>query len=294
MSSLQERFKTYFRENCPFTTEEDLDEILAFIEEEVAAAVEDEHERQWATARNLERQRILGLIEQLRGKYQMNYEVSGFGGGMLKFLDDLLSKIRGTAFTNEKAGEYKPLVGGVEPLTKVDLDRDVMPHLSQEETECSKKTCCTIQYGEDAGVCMLDNCKCHKPRTENTEKEGASFSGPVWLSEKLPMPESYTHVRAHKGVYCDYHHEICDEHHARPKETTTLQSFDYEKVSHTHCWNQKQPSACSIPLANHKQCCLCSTPQSREQGVEVERFRELGDRLVEDVKRDCEIDETNQ
>lgn len=27
--------------------------------------------------------------------------------------------------------------------------------------------------------------------------------------------------------------------------------------SHTHCWDQKQPSACGIPLEEHEQCCLC-------------------------------------
>lgn len=30
-------------------------------------------------------------------------------------------------------------------------------------------TCCTIQYGEDTGVCMLDNCSCHTPKTIHSE-----------------------------------------------------------------------------------------------------------------------------
>lgn len=37
---------------------------------------------------------------------------------------------------------------------------------------CSKGVCCTIQYGEDAGVCMLDNCSCHTPTPPPTEWEG--------------------------------------------------------------------------------------------------------------------------
>lgn len=32
---------------------------------------------------------------------------------------------------------------------------------------------------------------------------------------------------------------------------------NYEALSHTHCWNQEQPSACGISLVRHKQCCLC-------------------------------------
>lgn len=36
--------------------------------------------------------------------------------------------------------------------------------------------------------------------------------------------------------------------------------IDYEKnQSHYHCWNQKQPCACGIPLEKHTQCCLCDT-----------------------------------
>lgn len=31
----------------------------------------------------------------------------------------------------------------------------------------------------------------------------------------------------------------------------------YERISHIHCWNEKQPSACGISLEKHKQCCLC-------------------------------------
>jgi len=30
--------------------------------------------------------------------------------------------------------------------------------------------------------------------------------------------------------------------------------------SHSHCWDQKQPPACGIPLFKHPQCCLCDTP----------------------------------
>lgn len=31
---------------------------------------------------------------------------------------------------------------------------------------------------------------------------------------------------------------------------------NYERVSHTHCWNN-QPSPCGIPIEKHTQCCLC-------------------------------------
>jgi len=31
---------------------------------------------------------------------------------------------------------------------------------------------------------------------------------------------------------------------------------NYERVSHTHCWDN-QPSPCGIPLDKHTQCCLC-------------------------------------
>lgn len=37
------------------------------------------------------------------------------------------------------------------------------------KSKCSRETCCTIQYGEDAGVCMLDNCSCHTPKTTDSE-----------------------------------------------------------------------------------------------------------------------------
>lgn len=42
--------------------------------------------------------------------------------------------------------------------------------------------------------------------------------------------------------------------------------IDYENnYSHYHCWNQKQPSACGIPLEKHTQCCLCPTPKPVEE-----------------------------
>lgn len=34
----------------------------------------------------------------------------------------------------------------------------------------------------------------------------------------------------------------------------------YTHVSHSHCWAQKQPPACGIPLEKHDQCCLCDVP----------------------------------
>src|ERR1035437_1289892 len=41
----------------------------------------------------------------------------------------------------------------------------------------------------------------------------------------------------------------------------------YSHISHFHCWNQTQPSACGISLEKHNQCCLCdleTTPKSEE------------------------------
>jgi hypothetical protein len=54
--------------------------------------------------------------------------------------------------------------------------------------------------------------------------------------------------------------------HARPiiEANRRLLGLDtpntaYERVSHTHCWNN-QPSPCGIPLDKHTQCCLCDLP----------------------------------
>lgn len=44
---------------------------------------------------------------------------------------------------------------------------------------------------------------------------------------------------------------------ARSEATEKTYARDY---SHSHCWDQKQPSACGIPLEKHTQCCLCDTP----------------------------------
>lgn len=53
--------------------------------------------------------------------------------------------------------------------------------------------------------------------------------------------------------------------------------IDYDRnYSHYHCWHQEQPSACGIPLEDHKQCCLCDkeyTPQKKDTSWE-ERFDE--------------------
>lgn len=49
-----------------------------------------------------------------------------------------------------------------------------------------------------------------------------------------------------KGMFDE--NKVCN---CRPSEEK------YAYLSHEHCWNQRQPSACSIPLEKHKQCCLC-------------------------------------
>lgn len=49
---------------------------------------------------------------------------------------------------------------------------------------------------------------------------------------------------------------------------------NYSHLSHSHCWDQKQPSACGIPLEKHKQCCLCDLLMPRPSAGWSERFDE--------------------
>lgn len=43
--------------------------------------------------------------------------------------------------------------------------------------------------------------------------------------------------------------------------------YDYERVSHTHCWNNGPTPPCNIPLEKHEQCCLCDmvAPKDKKQ-----------------------------
>lgn len=100
----------------------------------------------------------------------------------------------------------------------------------QEETVCCKK-CRITSHSPQTGTkfcCLFDgfrtdgfNCPCHKPRTEETEKEGASFSGREvtcdgcgWcLASDAPTGEICAKTRE-----CDCHGP------PRPKEPTTPQS----------------------------------------------------------------------
>lgn len=77
-----------------------------------------------------------------------------------------------------------------------------------------------------------------------------------------------------------------------PKEEL---AYNYDHHSHLHCWAQKQPSACGIPLEKHTQCCLCDiTPPSPEvmQKVDAQIGRaveRLGSEAPEAVdERVCE------
>lgn len=47
--------------------------------------------------------------------------------------------------------------------------------------------------------------------------------------------------------------QVCGNGYCSCHTATT----NYERISHFHCWKQKQPSACGIPLEKHEQCCLC-------------------------------------
>lgn len=62
------------------------------------------------------------------------------------------------------------------------------------ENECSKQTCCTIQYGEDAGICMLDNCKCHKEEAQ--EERDVAFVRTM----KPKMPDWFALKKLSNGV----------------------------------------------------------------------------------------------
>jgi len=55
------------------------------------------------------------------------------------------------------------------------------------------------------------------------------------------------------------------------KQNIEEENFERD-YSHTHCWEQEQPSACGIPLEKHNQCCLCDlkyTPIEEEKKVLV-------------------------
>ncbi len=72
---------------------------------------------------------------------------------------------------------------------------------------------------------------------------------------------------------------------------------NYNDYSHNHCWNQKQPSACGIPLEKHTQCCLCDKSYSLKAGDWEERFEEtvrpFGAKgivaLVPEINSSCEF-----
>lgn len=52
---------------------------------------------------------------------------------------------------------------------------------------------------------------------------------------------------------------------------------EYERRSHSHCWNQNGKPACGIPLGKHTQCCLCDllTPTKTTEEEKIEYLKDL-------------------
>lgn len=92
---------------------------------------------------------------------------------------------------------------------------------------CSKGVCCTIQFGEDAGICMLDNCRCHskpqdiQPSCPDCDTLSANVGEevkcpahqdiqPEWESEFVEAGAALEHERWAK--WQAYVHSKCVEH----------------------------------------------------------------------------------
>lgn len=57
----------------------------------------------------------------------------------------------------------------------------------------------------------------------------------------------------------------------------------YGYASHSHCWDQKQPSACGIPLEEHEQCCLCDMKPPQPALWEENPTYQTAERLLEAI-----------
>lgn len=104
------------------------------------------------------------------------------------------------------------------------------------------------------------------------------------LPEKLEIPDKKFVVFGGEVMLAEKFNELIDF-------LTTEEKENYERYSHIHCWNQDQPSACSIPLEKHTQCCLCDTPKPEEKpkniikAIDAELSPPLKDWEVEFDKR---------
>lgn len=77
------------------------------------------------------------------------------------------------------------------------------------------------------------------------------------------------------------------------KNLCLIHEKNYNHASHSHCWNQVQPSACGIPLEKHTQCCLCDlkVPEKKEERafikVDPQEFKDAKFDVKVDVERAC-------
>lgn len=116
--------------------------------------------------------------------------------------------------------------------------------------------------------CKRAKCPCHSPSSGVEKGSGYCISIGDKVIHTDPCTCTPTAVDTPKNpmVAC----KQCYEQHGveaykyckhTDTPTTPVEPKTYERdYSHTHCWAQKQPPACGIPLDKHTQCCLCDTP----------------------------------
>lgn len=100
-------------------------------------------------------------------------------------------------------------------------------------------------------------CECHAECCKECRKISQHSWGRVNICQKKDCP-CHTTPCCERCVY--HSHPVKDGNRfcSNSKcECHTTPTVNYEHISHTHCWSQKQPSACGIPLDKHTQCCLC-------------------------------------
>lgn len=208
MSNFKERFSRKFPyeslccngDYCEARCHDKREErILDFIEEEISNARTDEAEhcnRCTDLARSQERQRICELIEKMEHSGEEHAAAMLVESGYNQALVDFLSKIRGE---EGNCGKFCPTDCEAIHETPSDYRLKIQSGI-QEEIECCVLCHRFKQKPEEpvGNTCVDKGCKCHKPRTEGncgklcsidcegiheiprieeTEKEGASFSG---------------------------------------------------------------------------------------------------------------------
>lgn len=217
-------------------------DILAFIDLEMNLVSQRDFKDGWEQGAAEERSLITSLIEGMRrtDDTQMSHDHA-----YDEALDDLLSKIRGEEKPEDRFVQIKVETKPIQEETlgtAWELDVDESSGVAfLKETACCEK--CAVWDGlsaERKTICSWPNCPfCHKPRTEETEKkmlvgiggvlypdpafeetekEGASFSGRVDPCPNSTGGCSYQ-VRFNSSVLHCVH---CGN--PRPKETPTPQS----------------------------------------------------------------------